>query len=158
MDQGHRCAENVLNFKTSVIINTYSTFSSISASVLKEKYVEKQLSMRDIAKEFSCSKTQVRNLLLQNNIEIRKPNNYHKVHERVYGKKRINGKVVDHKKEQRVLDTIKKMYEEGVHPRAMARLLDAMKIPTKNQGKGWHHHTIITMLKREGLYESKKKQ
>ena len=67
----------------------------------------------------------------------------------------MNGQVITHKAEQRTIETIKHMYsKEGLHPRVIARLLDSMKIPTKHRGKGWHHHTVITILKREGIYQS----
>ena len=31
-----------------------------------------------------------------------------------------------------------------------------MKIPTKQQGKGWHNYTVAEILKREGVYGSGK--
>ena len=62
---------------------------------------------------------------------------------------------MDHKRELRIIETIKKMYcKEGISPRGIAQLLTSMKIPTKRQRKGWHHHTVITILKREGIYKS----
>lgn len=47
------------------------------------------------------------------------------------------------------------MYDEGVSTRAIARFLDAVKIPTKQRGKGWHNYMVIKILKREGIYIEK---
>ena len=33
---------------------------------------------------------------------------------------------------------------------AIDRFLDATKIPTKQQGKGWHQNTVAKILKRVG--------
>ena len=157
VEQADQYAESVLNPQFTMKSYTCITSESISGDVLRQKYLENNLSMRDIAKEFMCSKTQVRNLLLKHEIPLREPSKYHKDHSRSYGKRQFNGEAVDHKKELRIIETIKAMNEEGMTARAIARTLDTMKIPTKKQGKGWHHHTIVTILKREGLYESKRK-
>ena len=78
MDLDTASAENVLNLHFSMESYTYITSESISADVLRQKYLENRLSMRDIAKEFMCSKTQVRNLLLKHEIPLREPSKYHK--------------------------------------------------------------------------------
>lgn len=108
--------------------------------------------MREIAREFSCSKTHIRNQLLKYNIPIRELFKCPKDDSRTYGKRKVSGKTVDHKREQRTIATIKQMYSEGLSTNAIARFLNTMKIPTKQQGKGWHHHTITQILKREGDY------
>ena len=154
VDAAAQHAESVLNPEFSMESTTYQTSIPISSDVLKEKYLENKLSMRDIAREFSCSKTLVRKLLLKYQIPLKEPSKYHKDHSRLFGKRKVNGKAVDNKKELRVIETIKKMHKEGLGARAIARTLETMKIPTKKQGKGWHHHMVITILKREGLYVS----
>ena len=57
--------ENILNspfsMKSTISINTLS----ILEGVLKQKYLKNYLSTREIAKEFSYSKTKIRNLLLK---------------------------------------------------------------------------------------------
>ena len=48
---------------------------------------------------------------------------------------------------------IKQKYlEDRLSIRDIARFLDAMKIPTKRQGKGWHNYMVIKILEREGVY------
>lgn len=155
VDATNQYAESVLNPQFSMESVTYITFPTISEAVLKEKYLEKRLSMREIASEFSSSKTHIRDLLLRHNIPLREPSKYHKDHSRSYGKRVLNGRTIDFKKELRTIETIKKMHEEGMTARGIARTLDTMKIPTKQQGKGWHHHMVVTILKREGIYKSK---
>ena len=107
--------------------------------------------MQAIASEFSCSKTHIRDQLLKYNIPLRKQGK-HKSRWYAYGNRKICGKTIDHKGEQRTIATIKQMYREGISTAAIAQLLDTMKIPTKQQGKGWHHYTIAQILKREGGY------
>ncbi len=63
--------ESVLNPLLSMTSETYITSAFIPVSVLKQKYLDNLLSTREIAKEFACSKTQVRKLLLKYNIPLR---------------------------------------------------------------------------------------
>ena len=113
--------------------------------------------MLDIASEFSCSKTHVRDLLLKHNIPLRKRSERYGSRWLAYGKRRVSCKVVDHKGELRTIATIKQMYAEGMSIAAIARCLDTMKIPTKRQGKGWDYHTVTAILNREGVYAKGRK-
>ena len=156
VDADNPNAKSVLNLQFSMKSDAYITSPPISEDVLKQKYLENGLSTRSIASEFSCSKTHIRDLLVRYKIPLRGPLQCHNDHGRAYGKKRRNGQSVDHKAELRTIETMKTMYsKEGLHPRAIARLLNTLKVPTKQQGKGWHHHTVITILKREGVYIGK---
>ena len=149
MEFSNRDTENVLipQFLAKLII--YVASPPISEGVLKRKYLENRLSMREIARQFACSKNHIRNQLLKHKIPLRAPHRYdNKWYS--YGKQKIRGRTIEHKGELRTIAAIKKMYSEGVSTRAIARFLDTMKIPTKQQGKGWHHHTITQILKREG--------
>ena len=126
---------------------------TISKDVLNEKYTQNGLSLNDIAKEFSCSMTRIRDFIIKYNIPIRIPCRHHKESKRQYGKKIYKGKVIEHKKEQNNIEAIKKMYcKEKINPNTIARLLNNMKIPTKRQGQKWRHNTVIGILKREGFY------
>ncbi len=64
--------------------------------------------------------------------------------------------IIDHKAEMRAVATIKQMYAEGVSTSAIARFLATMKIPTKQQGNGWHSNMVVKILKREGVYTGSK--
>ena len=151
-------AKNVLNPQFSMKSTISITSAPISESVLKQKYLKNHLSTRQIAKEFSCSKTKIRNLLLKYKIPLREPSKYHhKYNSCIYGKKKVNGKIIDHKRELQVIETIKKLYVKGINPNSIAKVLSTMKIPTKQRKKDWHHRTIIKLLKREKLYKTKVK-
>ena len=150
MENSDQSAESALIPQISIRSVTYITSPPISASVLRQKYLTDRLSMRDIAHEFSCSKTHIRDLLLKHKIPLRQP---YKYHDRwyAYGKRRVGGKTIEHKAELRTITTIKQMYSEGVSTTAITRCLNTMKIPTKQQGKGWHRNTVVKILKREGV-------
>jgi len=149
VDYSNHCAESVLIPHISIRSTACITSRQIPESVLRQKYLVDQLSMRDIARELACSKTHIRDLLLKYNIPLRQPNRrYNKWH--AYGKRRVSGKTIDHKGELRTIATIKQMYREGIGTNAIARFLNTMKIPTKQQGKGWHQNTVAKILKREG--------
>ena len=152
------CAKSVLIPQFSMESSTYITSLPIPASVLKQKYLQDGLSPREIAREFSCSRTYIRSLLLKYNIPLREPADYSKDDGRVYGKRKVGFKTVDHKAELRTIAAIKAMYSEGVRIAAIARFLDAMKIPTKQQGRGWQRGMVAKILVREGLHKTSKAQ
>ena len=140
-----------LNPKILIKSITCITYLPIPEALLKQKYLENLLSMREIAEEFSCSKTRIRDLLLKHNIPLRASYRYHN-RWYAYGKRRVGGKTIDHKGELRTIATIKQMYGEGMNTSAIARCLNTIKLPTKKQGKGWHQNTVAKVLKKEGVY------
>ena len=166
MDISNRDTENVLIPYFLTKLRIYIASPPIPESVLRHKYLENRLSMRDIAREFVCSKTYVRSLLLKYNIPLRTTSDYRGSKWHAYGKQKIRGKTIDHKGELRTIATIKQMYAEGNNTSSIARFLNTMKIPTKRleresdgqasmnevNGKGWHYCTVATILKREGVY------
>ena len=156
MEQIHRATESVSNQQLSMRSGGYKTSPIIPESVIRQKYLENRLSTRAIASEFSCSKTYIRSLLLKYNIPRRRTSDYRGSRWYAYGKRRVGGKAVDHKAELRTINTIRTMYAEGISTNAIARFLNTMKVPTKQQGKGWHNYTIAEILRREGVYSSGK--
>ena len=149
---GCQDAEFALNNTFLIESDSYTTYPFIPEDVLRQKYLENRLPIRAIASEFACSKTYVRSMSLKYNIPLRKTSDYRGSRWFAYGKRKIGGKTVDHKGEQRTIATIKQMYSEGVSTAAIARFLNTMKIPTKQQGKGWHNCTVAEILKQEGVY------
>ena len=63
---------------------------------------------------------------------------------------------MDHKRELKTFETIKELYAKGINPNTIAKVLNTMKIPTKQRKEDWHHHTIINLLKGENLYKQVK--
>ena len=152
MEFEYRETDFSLNPKILVKSITCITYAPISEALLKQKYLENRLSMLDIASEFSCSKTRVRDLLLKHNIPLRKRSERYGARSLAYGKRRVSGKIADHKGELRTIATIKQMYGEGMSAAAIVRLLNTMKLPTRQQGRGWSNFMVIAILKREGVY------
>ena len=150
VDKINSYVKSVYNPPLSMVSSYLTTSLFIPERVIRQKYLADNLSMREIAEEFSCSKTHIRDLLLKHKIPLRQP---YKYRDRwyAYGKRKVRGKTIDHKAELRAIATIKQMYAEGINTSAIARFLNIMKIPTKQQGKGWHQNTVAKILKREGV-------
>ena len=107
--------------------------------------------MRQIAAEFASSKTAVRDALLRFGIPLKKTgNDPNRIHNLPFGKRCVTGKVVDHKGEQHIIRAIFKMQREGLSNSGIARVLTQMKVPTKQQGCGWHPEMVRQILLREG--------
>ena len=115
--------------------------------MLRKKYTEKGQSVYDIANDISCSKSTIVNRLHQYGIEIKpKKGTPHKRPPR-YGEKFVKGNTIDHLAELRVIKSILKMRETGLSLRQIAKVLDELKVPTKNKGRGWHPEMISRILK-----------
>ena len=157
MEFEHQETNFLLNPKILIKSTTCITYSLIPEALLIQKYLENRLSLLDIANEFSCSKSRVRDLLIKFNIPRRQSSDYRGSRWFAYGRRRVGSKTVDHRGEQKTVAAIRKMYAEGINTVAIARCLNAMKVPTKRQGKGWHQNTVATILKREGVYVERHK-
>jgi len=156
VDPNIRCAKNVLKPELAIISNTYITSQTISKAVLKQKYEVEQLSLRQIAKDLSSSKTTIRNYLIKFNIPIKEAGrNRDPSIKRKYGEKLLNGKLIEHKQERRVIDSMLEMKEEGLSYSAIARVLNQMKVKTKTQGKSWSWATVRRIILRETTKDEK---
>lgn len=106
--------------------------------------------MRQISTEFASSKTAVRSALLKFGIPLRVTGkNPYRTHNLPLGKRCVNGRVLIHKGEKRIIQSILKMHGEGLSNCAIARVLTDMKIPTKQQGRKWHPEMVRQILIRE---------
>jgi hypothetical protein len=140
---------NVLQPKTIIYSNIKTLPATLSERVLHQKYVVERRSMRQIAAEFSSSKTAIRNGLLRFKIPLRgRWRNPHRVHNLPFGKKCIRGRVVAHEGEQKIISSILEMKNQGFSNVAIARALSAMKTPTKKRGKRWHYEMVRQILLR----------
>ena len=155
VDQSDPGTGNVLHPKTTItsIVNTLPV--TFNEAVLHQKYVMERRSLRQIAREFASSKTAIRQALVRFGIPLNKTgSSVNRVHALPFGKRCVNGVVVQHKGEQQVISSILKMHREGLSNNAIARVLTEMKIPTKQQGKAWHHELVRQILirsQRDGL-------
>ena len=158
MELEYQETNSLLNPKILIKSITCVTYLPIPEALLKQKYLENRLSMLEIAREFSCSKTRVRDLIIKHNIPLRKRSERYGSRSLAYGKRRVSSKIVDHKGELRTIATIKQMYSEGMSAAAIVRLLNTMKLPTRHQGRGWSNFMVIALLKREGVYVERRKR
>ncbi len=146
---------NVLHPKTTITSVVKTLPVTFNEAVLHQKYVLEKRSLRQIAGEFASSKTAIRNALVRFGIPINeKGTSPNRVHALSFGKRCVGGVVVDHKGEQRVISSILKMHREGLSNCAIARVLTEMKVPTKQQGKAWHHEMVRQVLLRSKRGES----
>lgn len=115
--------------------------------VLHQKYVVEGLSIRQIAKEFLSSKEAVRMGLMNAGILMRERYRPHGRQSQIkFGQRRVNSKVVDYNKEQKIIASAKQMFEQGLSLRQIAKNLSAMGVPTKCKGKKWHPEMVRRML------------
>jgi hypothetical protein len=114
---------------------------------LHENYVEKGLSIGQISKMIFSSKEAVRNGLMKHGIEIREKSQHHgNPAQPKFGHRKVKKSLVDHKVEQKTIEAITQMKEEGLSLRAIARCLNQMKVPTKKRGKSWHPEMVRRIL------------
>jgi hypothetical protein len=64
-----------------------------------------------------------------------------------YGERRINGRMTEFKKEQRIIATVQEMIKLGLSLRQIAKNLSLMGIPTKCNGKKWHPEMVKRIVK-----------
>ncbi len=149
VDQRDPGTGNVLHTKTTITSTIKTLQITFNKAVLHQKYVLEKRSMRQIAAEFASSKTAIRGALIRFGIPLRvtgkSPNRMHNL---PFGKRCLAGKVVDHKGEQRVISSVLRMHGEGLSNCAITRVLTQMKVPTKQQGRGWHHEMVRQILVR----------
>ena len=126
-----------------------------SKTFLTEKYVEKGLSIAQIAAETLSSKSTIRRALVEFKIPVRekgKPGL--RPAQAPYGYRRQNGLLVPHLGEQRVIDAVKRMSRDGLSYRKICDFLTGIGIPTKNRGKKWQPEMVRRLLMRSTLYLS----
>lgn len=116
--------------------------------VLHQKYVVEGLSIRQIANEFLSSKEAVRVGLVNAGITLREKSKPHRRPSQAkYGQRCVNGKVVDFKKEKKIILSVKQMHDQGLSLRQIAKNLSVMGVPTKCDGKKWHPEMIKRLLR-----------
>lgn len=105
------------------------------------------LSARQIAKEIVSSKMAVLDGLARFGIPVREPH-FHHGHpsQQRYGQKYRNHKLIEHKTEQRVISVVKDLHDKGLSLHQIAKILNDMKIVTKERGKRWHQEMVRRIL------------
>lgn len=63
-----------------------------------------------------------------------------------FGQRKVNGNVVEYKLEQKIIDAVLLMREQGLSLRQIAKTLSAMGVPTKCNGQKWHPEMVKRLL------------
>ncbi|PWU16594.1 MAG: hypothetical protein C5B49_10420 [Bdellovibrio sp.] len=121
-----------------------------SKTFLEEKYLKEGRSIAQIAAQTLSSRAAVRDALIEFSIPLRKQGKPGKRPAQVpYGYRRADGLLVPHLGEQRVIQSARKMSNDGLSYRQICDFLTSVGVPTKNQGKGWQPEMIRRILTRE---------
>ena len=116
---------------------------------LLQKYVLEGRSIAQIAAEILSSREAGRMGLIVFGIKRRKRGepglNPAQVH---YGYRKVEGKLIAHLGEQRVIGSIRKMSESGLSYRTICEFLTSIKVPTKNKGRSWQPEMVRRVLNR----------
>jgi hypothetical protein len=127
----------------------------LDPSFLVQKYVDEGLSLAQIARLTSSSKSSVREALVRCGTPIRKPHLAHSNPAQPrFGTKRRKDMLEKHVAEQRVIRAILHMRKGGMSLRAIVRSLAELKLPTKRRGKSWHPEMINRILKSGKMLET----
>jgi hypothetical protein len=131
------------------IIDFIHTVPWKSKTFLTEKYVKKGKSIAQIAKETLSSKSAIRDALIEFGIPLKQQGKPGLRPAQVpYGFRREDGLLVPHLGEQRIIQSVRKMSNDGLSYRKICDFLTSVGVPTKNQGKGWQPEMIRRVLTR----------
>jgi hypothetical protein len=120
-----------------------------SRTFLEEKYVKKGRSIAQIAAETLSSKSAVRGALLGFGFKLKRQGKPGLCPAQVpYGYRRLDGLLAPHLREQRVIQSVRKMSKDGLSYRQICDFLTSVGVPTKNQGKRWQPEMIRRLLSR----------
>ena len=126
-----------------------------SKTFLEEKYVKNGRSIAQIAAEILSSRSAVREALIEFGIPLKQQGKPGLRPAQVpYGYRRLDGLLTPHLGEQRVIQSVRKMSNDGLSYRQICDFLTCVGVPTKNQGKGWQPEMIRRLLTRAGTQAS----
>jgi len=120
-----------------------------SKTFLEEKYLNNGRSIAQIADETLSSRAAVRDALIGFQIPLHAKGKPGLRPAQVpYGFKRLDGLLVPHLNEQRIIQSVRKMSNDGLSYRKICDFLTSVGVPTKNRGKGWQPEMIRRLLNR----------
>jgi len=100
------------------------------------------LSLKQIAREFFCSKNTIRSALIRAGIAVRKRQKRGRSSNPRYGSKAVKGHRVDDVAELRVIKTVVEMRNDGISFPKIAKFLTGAGVPTKTRRKKWHPEVV----------------
>ena len=109
--------------------------------------------MAQVAREKGCARSTVSSAITRFGLirDNRSPNPCHKG-QLAYVEKMVNGRIVQHKAEQVVVQAIVRMRKSGSSYKEIADWLNNEGYPTKNRTKRWSRPTIYKIVKREEFF------
>ena len=114
---------------------------------LQQKYVVEGLSIAQIAEQIVSAKEAVRKALMRLGLPIRQACLPHgRPAQPRFGQSYRRQALINYKPEQRVIDTIVELKNQGMSLRQVARTLSKLKIPTKLSGLAWHPMMVKSVL------------
>lgn len=118
---------------------------------LRDRYLLKQLSTRQIATEIRSARSTVKDALRRFGIPMRSEGHARKLSkgQLAYGERLVCGKIVPHKAEQKVIQKILKRHRFGSSYSKIADWLNSQGIPTKNNISNWQRPTVYKIIRRK---------
>ena len=117
-------------------------------SFLHKQYVEEGLSASQIARDLSISKSAILNVLKKAGIELaNEPRPTQRRGQMLYGKKVVNGKVVDHFGEMQNIEKMIQLRNDGYSYHKIASILNTMNVATKSRKAKWQGATVMKIIK-----------
>lgn len=119
---------------------------------LHQKYVLEGLSIAQIAGQILSSREAVRMGLIEFGLKRKRQGEAgQNPAQAPYGFRKVEGKLILHLAEQRVVQSVKKMSESGLSYRTICEFLNSIKVPTKNRGKSWQPEMVRRLLSRSSV-------
>lgn len=136
------------------MISTYqSTPQYRNEEILRHLYLEKRLSTRQISREFGSARSTVKEALGRFGIPIRPEDEAHRLNKGhlAYGERMINGQIVSHNGERKVIGKIVELRQSGSSFGMIVGWLNSRRIPTKNRKQEWDRPTVFKILRKAEL-------
>lgn len=117
---------------------------------LREAYLEKGLSIRQIADEICSARETIKQALKRFDIEVKSQNEMRRLNsgQLAYGEKIVHNRRTESMGESKVLGQIVAMRSSGSSCGDIADWLNAKKYPTKNRASCWSRTSVYKIVKR----------
>jgi hypothetical protein len=121
------------------------------ASFLHQKYVVDRFSTEEIAKQISSSRPTILKWLKKHEIAVRPAGSNVRRRNLAYGLRLKRRKEIPHKREQKIIEKMKKLRAKGLSYWKIAAAFNDLKIPTKSRNTKWRARTIQKIILKNSL-------
>lgn len=135
--------------KISMISMYQSTPLYQNEDFLREMYLEKRLSTRQISRAIRSARSTVKEALGRFGIPMRPEDEAHRLNKGQlgYGERMVNGEIVRHVAEQKVLTQMLELRQGGASYGKIANWLNTKAVPTKNRASKWDRPTVYKIIR-----------